>query len=155
MPDPIVRGRYNIPQASGGRTSPTVRPHGPSPVPAHLPTVKAFLSDDQFERLLRSIWREVDVLMLPFVATNAAGGAIQLLPQHTRRSYLFIQNQSGAAQLICNFGSPPGAIGTIPANGIIIGAFPGFYEPIAVPRNELWVAASAPATPGLLIYSIH
>lgn len=150
----IVQGRYNLPD-SRGRTSPErVGAESAQPVPFNLHEVKAFLSEDQLDRLLRGIWRKVNVLTKPFVATNAANGAISVLDAQPNRSYLFIQCQSGVGQLIGNFGRPPGAVGSIPADGIIIGAYPGFYEPLAVPSDQLWMAASAPNIPGFLIYAL-
>lgn len=109
------------------------------------------LSEDQFQRLLDAVFRRANIVMQTFLATNAA--PIQLRPQE-KRSYLFIQNQSVANNMVLKTGASPSAFGTVPADGIIVPANLGFYEPIQVPQDSLWIIAAAAATPGLLIYAV-
>lgn len=115
--------------------------------------VRSQIDPDQYLALLRSIYRKVDILTKPLIATNA--GAISALPEQKNRTYLFIQNQSGVNQIVINFGQPPGATGLVPVNGLVISPFPGFYEPLAVPAQELWISASAPNTPVFILYATN
>ena len=75
------------------------------------------LAPDQFDRLLAATWRVGRVIVQTFLATNVA--PLVLRPQESRY-YLFIQNQSALASMVVNFGTPAGAFGIVPTNGIII-----------------------------------
>lgn len=143
----VVKGRYNLPD-SAGRTAPQ------RAAAAQAEQSSRFGFDgDAFSTLLRTLWKKAKVLTQPFVATNA--GPIQLLPEQSDRCYFFIQNQSGVNQIVVNFGAPAGATGLIPVNGVVIQPLPGFYEPIAIPSNEVWVSASAANTPGIIVYALQ
>lgn len=109
------------------------------------------LSVDDLRALLSAIWRRGNLITVPFIATNA-GNPIKILSAEPR-SYFFIQNQSGANNIIVNFGRPPGAAAAVPADGVIIGAGLGGYEPICVPQDDVYVFASAAATPGVIVYA--
>jgi hypothetical protein len=126
----------------GGIPALPVTPQGPQPNDFRLAL-------DQFTQLLAAIWRQSEVFMLPFSA--------QILPVRIRpaenRKYMFIQNQSGAAQLALGINQPPGPFGTNPVAGLVIPANFGFYEPLVIPQGEIWVSASAANTPAILLYS--
>jgi hypothetical protein len=115
---------------------------GPLPGEAPLPA-------SQLDALLAAIWRRTDVFMLPFTV----GLVPVLLRPAEKRSYVFLQNQSGAATLALGINQPPGPLTSVPVAGLVIAANFGFYEPLAVPQGELWIVASAGATPGILLYS--
>jgi hypothetical protein len=119
--------------------------------PERAPAGDSFnLSTEQLQLLLTGIWRRGNLIVQPFVATNAA--PIQIRPQENR-FYCFIQNQSGANQISVNFGRPAGALGIVPVDGIVIAANFGFYEPIMVPQDSISVMAAGVNTPGIIIYS--
>lgn len=142
-----VTGRYGF-TSSSGRTAPQRAAADQAQQSQNFD-----FNGDVFALLLRTLWKKTKVLTLPFVATNAA--PINILPEQPERCYFFIQNQSGVNQLVVNFGAPAGATGLIPVNGVILQPLPGFYEPIAVPTNEVWVSASAGSTPGIVVYALQ
>jgi hypothetical protein len=109
------------------------------------------LTIEQLTELLRAIWKRGELIVTPFLATNA--GNPQLIRPAEGRSYCMIQNQSGGAQIFVNFGRPPGPVAGAPIDAFILGANLGFYEPIMVPQNEIYVSASAAATPGVLVWA--
>ena len=62
------------------------------------------------------------------------------------RKFLLLQNLSGAGTLLFGFGWQPTLF-----NALVLPV--GFgYEPFAYPTNEIWVAATAAGTQGLIIY---
>lgn len=102
---------------------------------------------EQFNEMIRALRNRGDLQQIPFTAQVQAAK----LREGETRDYVFIQNQDGANQLIVGFGNPPGIAGTVPVNGLIIPPNLGFYEPLVVPQNDIWVIASAANTPGLLL----
>lgn len=107
----------------------------------------AGLTVEQLVLLLSAIWRRGNLVTKPFMANLAP----QMLLPAEARSYLFIQNQSGAQQIFANFGRPP--VATTPIDGVILGANLGAYEPICVSQDAIYVSASANATPGIAVYA--
>lgn len=100
-----------------------------------------------FEVLLDAINRRAHFTLVPFTATTAAlGGPLRLRPEEPRR-YCLIQNTS-ANQLFVGFQSPP-----TPANGLLIGAG-GFFEPLWVPQDEIWLLGGAAGTTGMAVLDL-
>jgi hypothetical protein len=62
------------------------------------------------------------------------------------RKFLVIQNLSGAGTLLFGFGWTPSLF-----NALVLPPGVG-YEPFRYPTNEIWVAATAAGTQGLLIF---
>lgn len=105
-------------------------------------------SPAQFNMLLAAIWRQCNLFVLPFLAGLVP---IQLRPAEPRR-YVFIQNQHATQLLSLGIGQQPGPVVSVPSNGVIIDAAFGWFEPIAVPQDELWILADTANTPGVLVY---
>lgn len=96
--------------------------------------------------------RMVNMLRRAFIAINTAPLSV-LVAQS--RSYLFIQNQSGVAQLVFAFGVAPGAAGVIPVDGEILGPGLGAHEyDQIIPQDELFVLGAAASVPGVVFYAL-
>lgn len=129
----------------------SARPSGPVVPQLDGGVAPVQLTLEQLTELLRAIWRKGELIVQPFLASNV-GNPVQIRPAESR-SYVMVQNQSGANQIFVNFGRPPGVAGGTPIDAFILGANLGFYEPICVPQNEIYVSAAAAATPGVLVWA--
>lgn len=90
-----------------------------------------------------------ELITTPFVGTLAP----QLLRNGERRSYVFLQNQSAANQLVFGFGAQPGPAGATPVAGLVVAPNFGFYEMLVfVTQQPIWVVASAAPTPGVMLH---
>lgn len=88
------------------------------------------------------------LLTIPFVANVAP---LQIRPAE-RRSYMILQNQHAANQIIMGFGQPPGPAGAVPISGLVIAPGFGFYEMlVAVSQDPVWVRSDAANTGGVLL----
>jgi hypothetical protein len=118
--------------------------------PSEIEAALTALVYDQFRILIESVYRQGNLVQVPFMAMIEP----VLIRPSEARNYCFVQNQSGAAQIVISFGQQANAASATPVNGCIIGANLGFYEPICVPQDDLWISASADNTPGLLIVAL-
>lgn len=81
----------------------------------------------------------------PFTAPLA--NAIIVRPEE-QRTYFLIQNTHPTSQLLVGIGYEPNA-----DTGIIIGPN-GYYEPIRIPQNEIWVrGVGVAACTGVVLYA--
>jgi hypothetical protein len=99
------------------------------------------------EPMLRAIRRQV--MMLPLVVTCNNINAVALLPLQEDRTYLIVINPSAVATLFLGVDFQPTTGSGIPLlpNG-------GFYEPICVPGNDIWVLSSVASSVVLSLYSV-
>lgn len=146
MPFTPRRPRQNLPLdlmalRAEGRANPLAIPSG---LPPDIDTLLALLAP--------LFWKRARLIVQPFLATNV-GEPVQIRPQESR-TYFFIQNQSGATQMVVNFGRPGSGLAGVPVDGVILGAGLGFYEPIAVPQDAIYVGAAAAGTPGVIVYAL-
>lgn len=139
--DLIGRSPDNIP----GAGSVPVNPDPGFDSPAFAGAVS--LVTEQLQRILRSNWKYGKVLQKAFtVGTNAE----TLLPEDQSRRYLFILNISTVNQLWIGFDVEPNPAAFI---GLPLAINFGFYEPLMVPTNQIYIAGGAAGTNGICIYS--
>lgn len=110
------------------------------------------LSEEEMSRVIRAVYRQGRMKDIPFLAVNT--GAQLLLPAQDFRSYIFIQNQSAGDQIIVRFGQAPSFGPGVQGLGVVIPPNFGFYEPILVPLDEVWIIGGAASVPGILLYAV-
>lgn len=151
MQDPRIPQLLRIPlDLIANRAVPQQLPE--SQVPANYPgdgRAVVELRVDQLSLLLRSINRTQSVQTRPLIVTTTPS---RILDRQENRSYLFIQNQDGAASMILGFGQAPTISGTV-ANGLIVPPSLGFYEPLVSPIDEVWAVSSVGTINGFVIFT--
>lgn len=97
------------------------------------------------ESALLRLEKRVNFVPQPF--SVGAGNPVGSIRPEEHRSYLLIQNTHATQILYIGFGYVPNA-----GNGLVLGPG-GFYEPLWVPQNEIWIVGSGAGTTGLLLYA--
>lgn len=103
-----------------------------------------FLNMRQFNPLLRAARRQSEFFQVPF--TQGATPSL-LLVRENQRSYFFIQNTHATATLYIGFGFAPT---TVTGVKVLAG---GYYEPIQVPTNEIYIVSDAAGCTGIALYA--
>ena len=96
------------------------------------------------QSLIQHIDRGVSMTVQPF----SVGAVATLVRPEEERRYFFIQNTHAANNLFLGIGFAPTAIYCIQIPAL------GFFEPLWVPKNEIWIAGSAAATTGAIGYAL-
>lgn len=132
--------RLPVDEIARGKSQPSdLLSQGRSPNPANA-------GFNEFEKaVLRALGRRADFQSIPFVTT---ANALRLRPAE-ERVYFFIQNLDPVNRLLIGFDIPPTAAA---ANSVNMGPN-GFYEPLIVPQNEIWILGSVVGTFGILLFA--
>jgi len=117
--------------------------------PYYPPDMQRAMPAPQFDALVKATRQQGSLQTLPFTADTEA---VMYLPRQESRTYLFVQNQDGASQIVVGIGKAPTVSGTT-ANGLIIAAGLGFWEPLVCPSDEIWILGMAAGLQGFLIWS--
>ncbi len=103
-----------------------------------------FMNMRQFNPLLRAARRQSEFFQVPFTQDTIAD---LLLVRENQRSYFFIQNNHATAIMYIGFGF-------IPTSTTGIKLPPGgFYEPIQVPTNEIYLLSDTAGANGVILYA--
>jgi len=103
-----------------------------------------FLNMRQFNPLLRAARRQSEFFAVPFTQGLVAS---LLLVRENQRSYFLIQNNHATATMYVGFGYIPTSV-----TGLKILAG-GYYEPIQVPTNEVYIISDTAGANGVALYA--
>lgn len=92
----------------------------------------------QIQALISAMYGKAPMLPVPFVCTapNGVSTPLRIRPAEDR-FYMFIINYDVAATITVNVKPPTGV-----NDGVMLAASSGFWEPLKVPQEEIWVLSS-------------
>ncbi len=146
-PPSLLRGPVDLVALRSAPEAPQNHPALSQPAPGSSPVV---LSREQFDALTHAPNRTMPMQTRPFAVTTTPA---LILDNQPTRGYLFVQNQDAASNIVVGFGQAPSVSGTV-ANGLIIPPNLGYYEPLAVPTDELWIMSTAGTVAGFVLFSV-